>query len=156
MAFKISQLKTSSEGIWVDCGADLHLKVARLGNPEYEEALRKAGKPFMRQMRLGTMKIEDMEKLAMKCVADHVLQDWKGLEEDDGTVIKFSSKKALEIFREYPEFYSIVKDVSGEAELFRSDEMEEASGNSEATCDSNSNGESTKSTSSDNKKRDSK
>lgn len=110
----------------------------------------------MRQMRLGTMKIEDMEKLAMKCVADHVLQDWKGLEEDDGTVIKFSSKKALEIFREYPEFYSIVKDVSGETELFRQDEMEEASGNSGATCDSNLNGENTKSTSSDSKKRDSK
>ena len=156
MAFKISQLKTSAEGVWVDCGADLHLKVARLGNPEYEEALRKAGKPFMRQMRLGTMKIEDMEKLAMKCVADHVLQDWKGLEEDDGSVINFSSKKALEIFREYPEFYSIVKDVSGEAELFRSDEMEEASGNSEATCDSNSIGGSTKSTSSNSKKQDSK
>lgn len=156
MAFKISQLKTTSEGVWVDCGADLHLKVARLGNPAYEDALRKAGKPFMRQMRLGTMKIEQMEKLAMKCVADHVLQDWKGLEEDDGTVIPFSSKKALEIFEEYPEFYTIVKDVSGEAELFRNDEMEEASGNSEATCDSNLNGESTKSTSSSNKKQDSK
>jgi hypothetical protein len=151
MAFNISQLKTTTEGVWVDCGGDLRLKVARMGNPAYEEEIRKLAKPFMRQMRLGTMSMEDMEGLAMKAVAKHIIQDWENLEDDSGEPIQFSKDKALELFNEYRDFYNIVKEVASEAEIFRSDEMEEAAGNSEATCDGNSNGESTKSTSSNNK-----
>tara|TARA_Y100000310_G_C20478150_1_gene713421 strand:- start:247 stop:714 length:468 start_codon:yes stop_codon:yes gene_type:complete len=155
MAFKINKLKTTSQGVWVDCGQGLKLKVARLGNPTYEEELRKLGKPYMRQMRLGTMNVEDIENLAKKAISKHIIQGWENLEDDDGP-IEFSPEKALELFNEYPDFYTLVKDVSNEAELFRTDEMEEAAGNSEATCDSNLNGGSTKSTSSNSKKQESK
>jgi len=156
MAFNIGKLKSTSEGVWVDCGADLRIKILRMGNPAYEEEIRKLAKPFMRQMRLGTMSIEDMENLAKKATAHNIIQGWENLEDEDGTPIKFSKDKALELFDKYPDFYSIVKDVASEAELFRQDDMEEGAKNSEATCDSNSNGENTKSTSSPNKKQESK
>ena len=143
MGFNIGKLKTSTEGQWVDCGGGLRIKVARLGNPDYEEEIRKLAKPFMRQMRLGTMNVEDMEKLARKAVAKHVIQGWENLEDEQGHAIDFSKDKALELFETYPDFYSIVKDVAGEAELFRNDEMEEASGNSEGVSGGTSTGEST-------------
>jgi recombinational DNA repair protein RecT len=143
MGFNIGKLKTSSEGQWVDCGGGLRIKVARLGNPDYEEEVRKLAKPFMRQMRLGTMNVEDMEKMAQKAVAKHVIQGWENLEDETGNAIAFSSDKALELFQKYPDFYNIVKDVAGEAEIFRTDEMEEAAGNSDGASDGTSTGEST-------------
>jgi len=156
MAFRISRLKATTEGVWVDCGSDLRLKVARLGSPAYEEEIRKLAKPFMRQMRLGTMNIEDMENLAKKAVAKHILQDWENLEDEIGKPIEFSKEKALELFDTYPDFYSIVKDVAGEAEIFRQDEMEESGKNLETACDSNLSGESTQKPSSSNKNQESK
>ena len=147
MGFNIEQLKSTTEGVWADCGGGLRIKVARMGNAAYEEELRKSAKPFMRQMRLGTMNVEDMEALAMKAIAKHIIQDWENLEDNDGKTIPFSHDKALELFREYHDFYSVVKEVAGESEIFRTDEMEEAAGNSEATCDGNSTGASTKNTS---------
>ena len=143
MGFNIGKLKTSSEGQWVDVGGGLRIKVARIGNPDYEEEIRKLAKPFMRQMRLGTMNVEDMEKLAMKAVAKHVIQDWENLEDEQGKNIVFSKDKALELFEEYRDFYNIVKEIAGEAEIFRSDEMEEGSGNSEGISAGASTGEST-------------
>ena len=132
MGFNIGKLKTTSEGQWVEVGGGLRIKVTRLGNPDYENALRKLAKPFMRQMRLGTMDIEDMEKLSMKAISQHVVQGWEGLEDEEGKSIPFSTSKALELFEKYPDFYTIVKEVAGEAEVFRMDEMEEAAGNSES------------------------
>jgi len=156
MAFNIGKLKSTSEGVWVDCGGDLKLKILRMGNPAYEEEIRKLAKPFLRQMRLGTMNVEDMEKLAKKATAHNIIQGWENLEDEDGNPIEFSKEKALELFDRYPDFYSIVKDVASEAELFREDDMEDATKNSGGACDSNSNGASTKSTSSSNKKQESK
>ncbi len=101
------------------------------------------------------MNIEDMEKLARKACAKHVVVDWKNLEDEDGKPIDFSTDKALELFEKYPDFYTIVKDVAGEAELFRQVEDEEAAKNSAATCDGNSNGESTKNNSSSNSEQES-
>jgi len=143
MGFNIGKLKSTSEGQWVEVGGGLRVKVARLGNPDYENALRKAAKPFMRQMRLGTMDIEDMEKLSMKAISQHIVQGWAGLEDEAGVDIPFSQAKALELFEKYPDFYTIVKEIAGEAEVFRSDEMEDAAGNSEDTSVGISTGEST-------------
>jgi recombinational DNA repair protein RecT len=89
------------------------------------------------------MNVEDMEKMAQKAVAKHVIQGWENLEDETGNAIAFSSDKALELFQKYPDFYNIVKDVAGEAEIFRTDEMEEAAGNSDGASDGTSTGEST-------------
>ena len=156
MGFNIEKLRATNDGVWAECGGGLRIKVARMGNPAYEESIRKSAKPFMRQMRLGTMNVEDMEGLAMKAIAKHIILDWENLDDNDGTPIPFSPDKALELFKEYHDFYTMVKEVSGEAEIFRSDEMDEAAGNSEATCDGNLSGGSTKSSSQGNKKPDSK
>jgi len=102
------------------------------------------------------MNIEDMEGLAKKAVAKHIIQGWENLEDESGVLISFSNDKALELFDKYPDFYNIVKEVSAEAEIFRTDDVEASAKNLETTCDGNLNGESTSDTSSSNKKRVSK
>jgi integrase len=51
LRFKTDRTK-EVEGVWVDVGGGLRFKVARMGNPQYEQYLMKRGRFFGRGMRL--------------------------------------------------------------------------------------------------------
>ena len=133
MGFDITRFKTDEtlekEGVWVDAGGGLRLKVARSSNYNYEEDLRKLGKPYVRQIRLGTVDNETIEKISIKAFAKHVLKDWENLEDEKGNEILYSPAKAEELLLEYRDFYKLVQEFAQEQDLYRQEQMEDSEGN---------------------------
>lgn len=134
MGFNIERFATDekleTEGVWVEAGSGLKLKIARLNNAAYEEELRRLGKPYMRQIRLGTVDGNVLETIAIKATAKHVLKGWEGLEDENGKEIEYTTLKAEDILLKYRDFYKLVSEFAQEQELYRQEAMEDAEGNS--------------------------
>ena len=116
------------EGKWNDIGDDIKLLIARIGNPEYQKAFQKISKPHRRAIRRGTLNDEVAEKLLVKAMAQTILLDWEGLEED-GVPVPYSTDNAIRILMEYKDLRDYVSDIANEMEGYRADEDEEGEKN---------------------------
>lgn len=138
--FKIESLKTdpkkSEEGIWYNVGGSFDVLIARIGNPKYQNYIRKTGAKRgatkLAREGAGGEEIHDIQKQA---IAKHVLLDWRGLYDDAGKEIPYSQEKALEYMMDpsYNEFYQIVLVAAQDMDLFRAESITEAVGNSEGS-----------------------
>lgn len=123
--------KAELEGVWVHYVLDVSLKIARMGNREYDAAVRRMNKPYAKGFRAGNMPDEVLQDITMRAVAETVIKGWKNLEDDKGKPIKFSSKKALELFKkpENRKFYKDVVSLANDEESFQRESLEDAKGN---------------------------
>lgn len=133
--FRLSSLKTdakrSEEGVWQEIGEGFEVKVARLGHPEYKAYVAKLSKPHLRSIQregIGSAKLREIQQRA---VSRHILLDWRGLHDDDGSEIPYSQEKALELLSDpdYSELLDIILELAQDVELFRAASVEEAAGN---------------------------
>lgn len=128
------------EGVWIDdFGEGLKIKIARIGNPEYQKLFNRISKPHRKAIRRGTLKDETAEKLLIQAMAKGIVLDWKGLSED-GVEIPYSYENALRLLTDYKDFREQVTEVATEIEAFRTEDEEEAEKNFEMS--SNGTGES--------------
>jgi hypothetical protein len=130
---KLSRFKMDNkkqlEGVWVDAGDGLRLRVARLGNEKYKAFLRTRGKSLAVQVRTGNFSQQEAMELQQQAIAHTVLLEWTNLVEDDGAVIPYSPGKALELFRSHPDFLDLVTEFASDAALYRDQAVEDAQGN---------------------------
>lgn len=121
--------KKVNEGIPVAFIPGITLRIAKLPNPQYEDALMRYSRSSKVAMRVsGDTKL--MQEAVRHAVAKAVLLGWEGLTETDkpdSPAIPYSPEKALEIFEEYPDLYSFVLQIANDPENFR---LEEDKGNS--------------------------
>lgn len=147
MGLKFSTFRTNPkkeiEGVWVEEDDGLRLLVAAAENPRYLEEFRKLLKPYAVQFRNGSIKASILETVRKKAAAKTILLGWEGLENDDGSPIEYSSKKAFELFEESRKFFQIVTNYSEHVQLFQDQDLEEAAKNSEAALNGSSNTEKT-------------
>ena len=138
---RLNRIATStdlaSEGQWVEfCPAQgpddeaLELKIARVGNPNYNQRLQELVRPHRRKVRMGFD--EDLEEFVRIAVAECVLVDWRGLQDDDGKAIPYSKEKSVEILTDpvYSDVFDFVMDVGGDAAVFREKSLGAVAGNS--------------------------
>ena len=131
---KLSQFKQdvtkSEDGVKVDLGDGLKVTVARIGNKKYQDFIRKSTKPYQQAIRNKTLADSVFEKIMNEAMADSILLDWEGMEDDQGDVIKYSKEKALEILSDpaYADFKQLVSDLANEQETFRSEALQETVG----------------------------
>lgn len=124
---KIKQdLELESQGIWKAYrGTDFKCRIARIGNPRFEEASRE----LRQQARIRAIaegddldsadinqSMDDLAEIVAKCV----LLDWEGLTEN-GEEVKYSPAKAVELLkrRDLRDWYAWILKVSNNAELYR-------------------------------------
>jgi len=120
------------EGTWVDFGDGIEIKIARIGNPRYQEEFQNVSRPYKRQLRRGTLREEVAEKLLIKVVAKTIALDWKGLEED-GVQVPYSAENAERILTTYPDFRDEITELAKDISSFRAQEDEETEKNLETT-----------------------
>lgn len=120
--------KKEIEGIWEDFGSGCTVKIARLGNPEYAKIFRKISRPYKKAIRRETLGEEKAEKLLVQSMAEAIVLDWKGLEED-GKKIPYSKENATRILTQYKDFRDQCAEVAGEMESFKLAENEDAEKN---------------------------
>lgn len=130
---KLSKFKqnvsSAQEGVWVDVGDGLEVKIARMGNKKYNETIRKLSKPYKTAIRNGTLADSVFEEMQNKAIAEAILLDWTGLEDDKGE-ITYSTEEAFNILSnpEFEDFKKLVTDLAEEQETFRSIEIDETVG----------------------------
>lgn len=132
---KLSRLKPdlskAENGIWINVGEGLRIKVASMSNKAYVKTLKASMKPYRSQIRSGRIRDEVVEGVVKACMARTVLLAWEGLTEDDEeTEIPYSTDKALELLTDFPEFFQIVHDAASDHALFVADEDEDSEKNS--------------------------
>lgn len=120
---KISGFKTDpvreTEGVWFDLRDGLRVLVARMRNERHKQRIRELMRPHLQGARRGQLAIEIVEKMNLQAMSETVILGWENLEEDDGSPILYSSGKALELMKEYPEFAEIVSEFAGDIENYR-------------------------------------
>lgn len=134
MAFDLKKIETDLalevSGAWTqDLGGGLKLKLARIGNRNYNRELAAVAKT--RTDAFGNLEFEgddEANEAFIRIVAKTVLLDWEGLEEE-GVPVQYSEDEAARIMQQYPEFMRLVTAQAKRLDLFRNKRIEDAAGN---------------------------
>ena len=113
------------DGVWYDLADGLRMRIARVGNPNYQKTFQKLSKPHRRAIRRGTLPDEVAEKLLIQCMAETIVLDWSGVE-DEGVEIPYSKEAVITILTKYPELRNYINDIANELEAFQEELDEEA------------------------------
>jgi hypothetical protein len=114
-SFKSDMTKVEG-GVWIgdipDMG-DLRLKVRPIGNPDYLRVLSQLTDTAPRHTKRGGRIIDHAVKasIAARTLADTVLLDWEGLEDDDGKPLPYSAEIAKKMLLD-PEYVAFRNAVS--------------------------------------------
>ena len=116
--------KKEQEGVVHDMGEGLKMRIARIGNPNYQKKFQTLSRPHRRALKRGTLADDVAEQLLVQCLAETIVLDWEGLEEG-GKEIPYSLENAIRILTDYPELRSYVNDIANELEGYQAEEEEE-------------------------------
>ena len=115
--------KKEQEGVWYDIAEGLRMKIARIGNPNYQKRFQAISKPYRRSIRRGTLSDDIAEKLLVQCLSETIVLDWEGVE-DGGMEIPYSKDAAVDLLTKYPELRGYINDIANELEGFQEEFVE--------------------------------
>lgn len=79
--------RLAREGVWLCYGADLWLRIARIGNPAYQERMAQLQEPLMRGRRdVKSIPTSMLRPLIDKAMSEHVLLDWCNYDADEDPI----------------------------------------------------------------------
>lgn len=146
---KLSQFKSDLDkerlGVWITFAEGIRFRVARMGNAQYVAASRELLKPHRDRIRRGVMDEEEIERLSLSAIAEHILTGWENIDDDAGNAVPYSPAKAAEILGDpqYRDVYDFVLSTARRSELYRIQDREIDLGNSQTASDGSSSGGST-------------
>jgi len=127
-----ADLDKELQGAWVSYAGDIVLKIARWNNERCQEVYRKLLEH--RKVLLNAKELTEEQRIDVQkeAASQTILLDWKGVEDDAGQLIPYSSQTALEWFRdkELWRLWQFVFVQSLEEENFRKEQVQEAEKNS--------------------------
>jgi hypothetical protein len=146
--FCIDHLRTDAskeaEGVWIDAGGGLRLRIARLNNPKYNAYLNELLRPHRETLRgFGEIDPEVIQTVTIKAMAKCVLLGWENLTEYaknlDGTLrlvdgepfevnVPYTVEKAEEYLR-IADFSNVVSNYARSAAHFRDEAVANNKGN---------------------------
>lgn len=145
MSFSIQDFRTDTsketDGVWVNAGAGLRLKIARMGNAKYKQYQQTLIRPLQEELSgVGEVSPEKVQEITRKAMAKHILLGWENLQDvkktptgdvvyvvnTDGKItdepelvdVPYSVEKAEE-FLALSDFGDMVARYAGKMELFR-------------------------------------
>ena len=118
--------KKEQEGVWRDdIGGDIRMKIARIGNPNYQKRFQTLSKPHRRAIRRGTLPDDIAEKLLIQCLAETIVLDWENVQYE-GEDLPYSVENAVRLLTDIPELRNIINDIANELEGYQTEDDEEA------------------------------
>ena len=119
-----TDLDLEVNGVWVTTG-DAKFLIARMHNPDYNERLLAAMKPYKRQQ----LSKDESLKLMVAIEAETILLDWDGVTEN-GQPVPYSKEKAREYLM-IKDFRAQVMEAATSMHTFKAEEVEEGEKNSQ-------------------------
>lgn len=131
------------DGVWttIDAGSGAEIRIARIGNRRYREAMARRLKPYRRALRAGTLDDSVTERITAEVLAETVLLDWRGLT-NAGAPLPYGRETARDLLLDpaYRDFRDLVVELAGELDLYRERDLEAAEKNSATSCGGSSTG----------------
>lgn len=124
------------DGMWVTYTPEIRFKIRRANSEQAQKVMRKLMAPYKSITRSGRDLPRGVsEDLERQWVAQAILVDWAGVTDRDGKELPFSVDKAMKVLAELPDMRREIANLSGEAETFRRQQLEDDAKNSEAPSD---------------------
>lgn len=117
------------EGVWVDFGGNVQVKVARITSKKSKEVRRKLERPLVRKNRSDDLSVEQLEYLMTEQLAQAVIHDWKGVTDDEGNELIFTVDNARAVLNKFPDFREDIATASLEKETYRTAALKDEMGN---------------------------
>ena len=109
-----------NEGVWVDFGDDIMVKVTRENTDEAQKYRQKIMHKYRTHRKVPD---EILTDLATKVLAHVLVKDWKGITDEKGKEMPFTPENAYKIFSEYKDFRDDVSSATQEREFFKQEEV---------------------------------
>lgn len=129
-----NDLNLENDGVWISLNDAAKVKVARSGNPRHSEILRRLSAPYRRQISNNSLSNDVAFKISGEALAEAILLDWEGVEDDDGKPLPYSKSAARDLLcnRQYEaRFRNPIVAASEEVEAFRQTVIGDAEKNSQ-------------------------
>ena len=123
-------------GVWEDFGEGCRILIARAGNKKYDKLFQRLVKPHRKAMRMGTLSDEVAEGIFIRTIAETIVLDWEGLEED-GVPVPYSVENAIRILTEYEDLKKQIQEISDSIETYRLEVLEDSEKNLETISEDN-------------------
>lgn len=120
--------KLENEGVWVPMGDGCQVKIARAGNKENRELIKRLVAPHKVALRNNRLPEDTLDTLTIEAMATTILLDWKGMEED-GKPVPYTKENAVRLLTDYKDFRDQVSASSTEMALFQAEEAAAATKN---------------------------
>lgn len=126
----LNQFKTDkaleNSGVWLFVDDATKLLIARAGNQNYMNALKKIidDNGLTHAAKNGKIQTEKMLDFVKQAASQTILLDWDGLTES-GKTVKYSHDRAFEMFKVYPDFFTEVMRMADNIENFQSQAEEQ-------------------------------
>lgn len=110
--------KAEEEGVWIPLSSTARLKIARMGNPRHQAALKRLSLPYVKPgMRVSDIADDVYAEIAREAAAETILVDWDGITRDQQPV-PYSKSDALAALH-MSDFYELVLKASSSLETYR-------------------------------------
>lgn len=115
-----------TEGVWVDFGDGVEVKLTRLNTKAAKEVRRREEKPYA---RLREIPEDIQEKVLTRIMAQAVIKEWKGVLDEKGKPIPCTAEAVEALLNELPDFREDLIFAAAQRETFKAEEVEAAKGN---------------------------
>lgn len=120
-----TNLKSEDEGVWLPLGKGARVKVARIGNPAYQKALRSRYKANRAVLDMeDEAAAETAEQIAIQVYARTILKGWEGISVNNEE-FPFSVENAEKLLTK-KDFRERIKNYADAMENFQDKKEEEA------------------------------
>lgn len=123
------------DGVWVAIRYGVEVNVSRMGNPRAEAWRAKLSaedrrlldgvKEYTRRPELYRTQLERVGALMRENIAETVLNDWRGLEDDEDQPIPFDADAAKRVMADHDWLYADVLEAATTRETFFQTEVRE-------------------------------
>lgn len=126
--------KLETEGVWVDFGDGIHVKLGRLQSKEARTLRRRLEKPYANMDRVPE---EVSEQILNKIMAQVVVKGWSDdlpggsetIQDEDGTPLACTPENILLIFSKIPDFRDDLVTAAMTRDTFKAEENADKAGN---------------------------
>lgn len=125
MKLKKLNLDAQANGVTVDLGDNSSVTLRSTASKQYTDYIQQRLKPYKASLKSKSLGDEALAKIfegiTADALADIVVINWSGIQDENGVDIPYSKEKAHEIFTDpaYAEFKELVGGLAAENETFR-------------------------------------
>ncbi|XAI96053.1 hypothetical protein [Microcystis phage Mwe-JY26] len=117
-------------GVWVDFGDDIKVKVRRFKSRASQDARKELEKPHQDVIRRGGLSEEQAQELLLRQMAKAIIVDWQGVTDEKGEPLPCTEDAKYSILKALPEFRDEVFGISIDRDAFKAKVDADAEGNS--------------------------